>query len=68
MEERTCLAWSGGLLLLDTVSVGLGRGIGATATHKGDPSPISSALEEPLAGIPSSKGALASLGEFSKTS
>ena len=65
MLRRT---WLGGLLLLDTVSVGLGRGIDAATTLKGDPSPISSALEDPLAGIPSSKGALASLGEPSKTS
>ena len=59
MLSSTC---SGGLLLLNTVFTGLGGGIGATTTPEGDPSPISSTLECPLAGIPSSRGVLASLG------
>ena len=57
--SSTC---SGGLLLLNTVFAGLGGGIGATTTPEGDPSPISSTLECPPTGIPSSRGVLASLG------
>ena len=58
---------SDGLLLINTVFASLGEGIEAAATPKGDPSPISSALEGPTARILSSRGALASLGAPSKT-
>ena len=59
MLNSTC---SGGILLLDTVSAGLGGGIRVVATPKEDPSLISSTLEGPLAGFRSSRGASPSLG------
>ena len=58
--------WLSDLLLLDIVTAGLGEGSRVVATPDEDPSPISSTLEGPLVGIPSSKGVPTPLREPSK--